>query len=159
MGKDHCVWSLYTFILLKKMSNLQVKKKWDNARALCPGVHVIVPLEKRERKVCCGQRFGTRSGRKAHHVKGIELTGVKAVWSSLPRVWVVQLRYFTCVADGWIAKYNKKVATKSQKEPWAQVYKKALKQQISFQHGGNWKQCNVTCSAKSGPKIRICCLI
>lgn len=40
-------------------------------------------------------------------------------------------KVFTCIIDGWLEEYFKKVATKSQKEPQSQVYK-ALKQEINF---------------------------
>lgn len=132
------------------MSSCQGSLSWTS--------HYTMLLERRRREACHKQSCNTGSGRKAHPVRGIKLTSVKAVWISLPCVWVVQLSFFICVVDGWLAKYYKKVTTKSQKEIQAQVYK-VLKQEISFQHGSNWKQCNVTCFAKSEPTVRICCLI
>jgi len=152
MGKDEYVCSYYTFTLLKK-GGIYKSKDWVPGRALCPELHIRLLLERR-RKVCHKQSHNAGSGRKAHPLRGIRLTCVKAVLNSLPCVWVVQLRFFICVVDGWLAKYYKEFTTKSQKEPQAQVYK-ALKQEISLQHGSNWKQCNVTCFAKSGPKVRI----
>lgn len=97
----------------------------------------------------------TNSGIKAHSVRGIKLTCVKTVWNSLPHVWVVQTGFLICVLDGWLEKYYKKVITKSQKHTQVQVYK-ALKQEISFQHRSNQKQCNITCLTNSESKARIC---
>lgn len=78
----------------------------------------------------------TKSGRKAHSVRGIKLTSVKTVWNPLPCVWVVQLGFLICVLDGWLEKYLRKASIKSQKNTQVQVYK-ALKQEISFQHRSN----------------------
>lgn len=136
MGKDECVCNYCTFTLLEKKGCIYKSKVCKFLVGLFVLDFTLHYSLERRRKACHKQSCNTGSGRKAHPVRGIKLTGVTAVLNSLPCVWVVQLKFFICIVDGWLAKYYKQVTTKSQKEPRAQVYK-ALKQEISFQHGSN----------------------